>query len=294
MRALVAPTLAPANFGRLLVEMGDLDPVYTAARGVLDVSSEAGRAWLEAYWLFYSPGLACYLADRVEAGEGWDPFIVVAVNETPSPLGKRWPRGAERRHFRASRGRALRATAGLATRYPEGPGGMVRRLATLPPEAAKIMRFVRGHEEFGPWIAFKAADMVERLGILPVRFDSTAFLRFFNTPVAGARLLRYYDRGDPFEEEGEAVEWAVEYLLGRLGEMMAPPTEDRPLGIQEAETILCKWKSYSGGTYLLGQDTEALVRGLAEWAPVSPTAERMLAAAELLPLAPGRFQAELF
>jgi hypothetical protein len=43
---------------------------------------------------------------------------------------------------------------------------------------------------------------------------------------------------------------------------MAPPRRERLIGPQEAETILCKWKSYLNGHYQIGEDTESCEKGL--------------------------------
>jgi len=44
----------------------------------------------------------------------------------------------------------------------------------------------------------------------------------------------------------------------------APPWFDRPLNIQEAETILCKYKSHTHGHYPVGKDVAAVKKAL-EW-----------------------------
>lgn len=56
----------------------------------------------------------------------------------------------------------------------------------------------------------------------------------------------------------------MDYVLSGL-DGQAPPRFDRPLNVQEAETVLCKWKSYSGGHYEIGEDVAACREGLSRF-----------------------------
>jgi hypothetical protein len=55
----------------------------------------------------------------------------------------------------------------------------------------------------------------------------------------------------------------------------APPTNDRPCGVQEIETILCKFKASLGGSYWIGRDIHEVRKALTGW---GLTAATMLAA----------------
>ena len=47
---------------------------------------------------------------------------------------------------------------------------------------------------------------------------------------------------------------------------------ERPVGLQEVETILCKWKSHMNGHYPLNNDIMEIRHGLKDWLPVSALA----------------------
>jgi len=134
---------------------------------------------------------------------------------------------------------------------------------------------------FGPWIAFKVADMLEACLGWPVDFaGSEVFM--FDTPREAA-LMVWRDR---FKLPARArprvlsvvLEGVVAWLLDEFKGAKAPPSFRRGLGLQEVETILCKWKSHVGGHYPLGNDTNEFRHGLEPWAKVCETAARFRAA----------------
>ena len=234
------PKLNPYDFGKRLIDTNDLDPVYVVLwKAQLD-HKELQR-WLLAYWCFYHSGTASWIVDR--PGEFWLRMETAAAS-------KDWPRCSERRHFR---GKA--ATDSIA--YLESQG--VSQLFDYPTKYNRhledIMREVQTWVGFGPWIAFKVADMLERLGLADVEF-STGPIFLFKSPKEGADLMwERYGKGPEPEHKGE---WAVKSLLRGLGPRLAPPRQERVLGVQEAETVLCKWKSYLNGHYKIGEDIEGL------------------------------------
>lgn len=72
-------------FGRALIETGDLDPVYIAL-SKCEWPEEQRQRWLMAYWLFYHPGAASYMADASTEELFWNRVSNAARNETPSPV----------------------------------------------------------------------------------------------------------------------------------------------------------------------------------------------------------------
>src|SRR5262245_44515214 len=106
------------------------------------------------------------------------------------------------------------------------------------------MDYIQKWPQFGPWIAFKVADMLDRLDIVPIQFkNSDVFL--FKSPLQGAKLL-WSEEGEPSlhssKDFNSAVgNWAVSRILSSLGHHDAPPRYERKINCQEAETILCKW-----------------------------------------------------
>lgn len=243
------------EFGRQLLAANDLDPVYTVVH-----RSELGLIlprWLLAYWCFYHVGTASWVVDQPNY---WTAMETAAGS-------KDWPRSSERRHFRGKA--AIESVGWLQQR---GVDDLFRPL--LRPTvvtASALMDVVREWRGFGPWISFKVADMIERIGLRRVRFDVFTAM-YDGSPTDAAQLLWNEERGDEPATKAEQCEYAVRRVLSEV-KADAPPTFDRPLGPQEAETILCKWKSYQGGHYHIGEDVEAVKKGLSRFD--CPTAKRL-------------------
>jgi hypothetical protein len=248
------------RFGERLIDTKDLDPVYVAIWGAKLESCQLSRLLL-AYWCFYHLGAAAYISE-FEARDFWSMMARAAVNE------EFWcPRGAERRHFRGPK--CVTAVKWLEAHSPAGrPDELLDALITgrvigrERPQALTVMTRIQYWPMFGPWIAFKAADMIDRL-ILPVEFNGD-FVWLYAEPRAGLDLL-------PAEPQE-----ATNILLQHFRKFTAPPQYERRCGIQEVETILCKFKSYVNGHYYIGKDIKEMRAGLAGW---GRTADRLLAAA---------------
>lgn len=288
------PLLSIEDFGAALHAAGDLDPVYEAlvAPGVVDDDPARRDRWLLAYWVFYHVGVASYLADAPSVPAFWRTLEVALLNNDPSPVGGRWPRGRERRHMRGEN--AMRCGMELEHRYKDDPSGFFRYVVptagpkeegTLGWMAQGVMGRVRKHVGFGPWIAFKVADMLERVVGVPISFEH-AEVFLFDQPKEAALLLWSQKVAksalpDPRlrpRDETAALKQVTDYLIGhfaRLGD--APPARApraRAYGLQEVETVLCKWKSHLNGHYPVGLDRRELREAAIEWAGVSPTAAR--------------------
>src|SRR6185436_13579304 len=201
------------------------------------------KRFLVAYWLFYHPGSAAYMAG-LPATEFWDAVETVAENTAPSPLGERWPRASERRHFRGDK--AMWAAANLANRFKD-PAALVDYVAAGAPSYTAIHNRVCSLPQFGPWVAFKVADMLERCMGVPVDFDLGS-VTMFDDPKQAALMLARQHLGLPatakFRDEKVTVRQVVEHLIATFHGHSAPPAHDRPVGYQEVETILCKCKSH--------------------------------------------------
>lgn len=288
------PRLPIEKFGRLLIESGDLDPIYIAL--AKSVTPSLRHRWLIAYWCFYHAGFACYASEQVDF---WGALMTAARNETPAPTGGRWPRGSERRHFRAAQ--AIRPIGELIERFPghQGPSEVIKMITNVcrPPggaPAGDIIRNVKTLRGFGDWISFKVADMCEtNLGI-PVSFDN-ATIFMFETPVKGARaavsawqdralaegdenMTRRLDSLVALGQDMPLCTYAVNRLTRVFADLSAAPRYDRPIALQEIETVLCKWKSHLGGHYPPGKDSHEIREGLVEWGPHSVLARSFIAA----------------
>jgi hypothetical protein len=252
------------DFGRELLKTNDLDPVYVAVHEAR-LEPDLLKAWLLAYWCFYHVGTASVIAESYKVGVfRTEANYFKAMREAAG--SKEWPRSSERRHFRAAN--ALKSVAflegkGLAALFaPFYEPAMYQGLTNYA-TAASVMKYVQTWVGFGPWIAFKVADMMERLGLCLIRFTESDAL--YDSPLKAAQQLWTTEspgRAEPFG----VGSWAVGRVLGAVGPTMAPPTYNRLINVQEAETILCKWGSYMNGHYHLGEDVAAVRDGLLRFA----------------------------
>ena len=268
--------LSIEKFGRELIVSGDLDPVYIALRrGVPDRDQQ--YRWLIAYWCFYHCGVASYMS-QFEGKYFWDKMMIAALNEEGkgNPVdGGRWPRGTERRHARGEQSwfmvKDLRKKYGM-------PEYMLRFLCDHAKTsiAYKTMeKWIREHYLFGPWIAFKICDMLERVLNVPIVFDRAGVF-MFKSPMEAAYMVWENQHGPDREKPSkeEVVAQVVSYLKDEFSDLLAPPTYDRPIGLQEIETVLCKFKSHLNGHYPLYNDITEIDEGLTGW---GETADRFMA-----------------
>lgn len=272
--------LSIEDFGAHLLDTGDLDPIYIALHKMeLDIVKLS--RWLVAYWCFYHAGAASHMADRVGDDAFWNAMQIAALNNTPTPTGGRWPRGHERRHFRGQQG--IDAVMSLQHRHRTPIQWLnslgVNQLWAERVQFSAISELVQQERGFGPWISFKVGDMLDRLDLLDVNFDQAEVFMFKDPVEAAMRLWRlkggFSENAMPKDKVGTITQ-IVDYLRMVFKDHQAPPLYDRAVGLQEIETILCKWKSHMNGHYPLQNDTIEIRQGLSEWAPHSPTAALMI------------------
>jgi hypothetical protein len=263
-------------FGRHLITSGDLDPVYIALVK-MELDQRQLYRWLIAYWCLYHCGAACYLSER-EGPEFWKGLMAAAKNDAPAPTSGRWPRGHERRHFRGEA--AVKATKVLWGRFLNRPEEMVERLLEgmeEPMPYEMLAPQVKEYPLFGPWISFKVCDMVDRVLGRPVDFTQAAVF-MFDDPVKAALMLwrkhHGYDECVSPKHQGTVIAGVVQWLESQFKELTAPPLHDRPIGLQEVETVLCKWKSHMNGHYPLNNDIDEISGGLEEWRSTCDTVKQ--------------------
>lgn len=254
-------TLSVVDFGRQLVETGDLDPIYIMLHGAKLPLTKL-QQWLLAYWCFYHAGTASYCVD-VAAVDGREASYWQAMRAAAA--SSKWPRGSERRHFRADL--AMKSVNWLESEGVESLFYDFDRAAyeCRVLSVQDVMEHVELWVGFGPWIAFKVADMLERLGLVKVNFtDADAFL--FKAPLEGAKLVVEHYAPKQFKLVTTEAAWAFSYLRRNLAGLKAPPRYERELNGQEFETILCKWKSHLAGHYPIGKDIHEIREGLLRFA----------------------------
>lgn len=231
------------EFGKQLFATGDLDPVYVMLHHS-GFSLQHKERWSVAYWMFYSSGIVSQLSEQTGV-RFWESCIDVLLTA---------PRGTERRHFRGSA--AFNAIRWLQDRYLS-PEKFVQHLCLRQADGETFQSVSKRTMEaplFGPWIAFKVCDMMER--VLGRQLDSIGCdLLFFKDPADGAeraaKVLGLKSSAD-----------AIQYLAEAFKNQKAPPSFNRYVNLQEVETVLCKWKSGGNGHYDIGKDTREVAHAL--------------------------------
>lgn len=267
-------------FGAELLRTGDLDPVYVALYRAALPRDTLNRVCL-AYWCFYHLGLAAYIAEQgTTPRKFWELMMRAAINEgDPKPF----PRGSERRYYRGAQ--AVMSMTSMMHLYPKGATQAVEAMVGPPglsTRYSQVSARVQLHRGFGEWIAFKIADMSERVLGYNVDF-SDCHLGIYKDPRQGAAVacLEYRYPGslkpdgiNQFADcpwfypitDNELKETVEHYIrVFRKMKLKAPGGNPRPVNVQEVETIFCKYKSHLKGHYPMGKDTAEIKHGLDGW-----------------------------
>lgn len=231
--------LTPGQFSRALIESKDLDPVYVVLWNLDVISEEDLAKFLLAYFCFYHLGTASWIVDQRNY---WEALSFAAST-------KEHARSSERRHFRGKNAvDAVDYLRELGQEPIEIINGFCQDAAY--PTLSQVTTRVKELQGFGDWIAFKVADMLERLAICPVVFSPQDIFSVYASPREGAELvaqLRGYDGDDP-------CTYSYNHLKHQLKGLKAPPRYERDVNVQEIETCLCKYVSHHKGRYEVGKD----------------------------------------
>lgn len=241
------------DFGTALLKHGDLDPLYTVLWSAQLPRKQLGR-FILAYSCLYHAGASAYCC---ESKDFWGCLDY---------LRRQGPRGTERRHWRGSL--AIKSLESLSRETPEN----VLKHWFNSRDFNKVFDNVQQYAGFGPWIAFKIADLAERTGYAEVRNFTPSCLNIYSEPKKGAALFMYGDTERSIDDAELGV--VVVTLQQYFSHYKAPPIYDRRIGVQEVETILCKWKSHMNGRYLLGKDTCEIFHHLHGWGDLADELER--------------------
>lgn len=285
------PQLSLVDFGRELIRTSDLDPMYIMLQQANMGEQQLSR-WLLGYWCTYHAGVASMLSER-EGNAFWIMLQQIADNQdgsAPTADG-RWPRNKERRHWRAKN--ATDSVRYLRTKFvkPEHVmdhlryGKAVR--GELPPGVGveDIMRRAQEFVGFGPWIAFKIADMIDALGYASLDFSRATVFMFDNPKEAAVeawRVANGFRDGVRPKDINAVIDGVVEFLGDEFKDLFCPHNRQRGIQVQEIETVLCKWKSHRSGHYGPLNDIDEALEGLAGWNVHSETASSLLDQAEAL------------
>lgn len=267
------------DFGAILLKSNDLDPVYVVLHKLLSGGSirhDQLNRWLLAYILCYHVGATCWLSEK-EGHHFFEWLLIAAANVQQTPLETRWPRSHERRHWRGQF--AINTVGKLHERYGDKPENFIANLIgpfQSPRSPISFKEFssrVQAHYGFGAWATFKLADIIDRVGLAPVDFSYDDIV-IYKDPVEAAKIVyrRKNDIPEKAEVKDNAVKAVFNYLIEHFDSYGAPPLYDRVVGLQEVETILCKYKSHLHNRYPLYNDIREIREGLTRWTRICGTA----------------------
>lgn len=241
----------PVEWGRKLILTNDHDPLYVGLTR-WDVKGSRLRRFMLAYWCCYSVGASWFISQK-SGSRFWDQLLVAASNLEPSPLGGRWPRAHERRHWRGQK--CVDSVIALQERFkhPEEAVISLESCRTLN----QVEKSVGTWPQFGPWISWKAADMLERVLGVPIKF-SEEVVTLYKDPLEAAEMIK--------SSLGLSSPQDVVGLMSEAyRDIIVPGAVERPVNVAEIETVLCKYKSTVKGHYFLGKDTQDHKRELSAW-----------------------------
>ena len=272
------PRLSIEDFGAQLLKSGDIDPVYIALNA-MEWSEVQRNRWLVAYISFYHPGLASWLSEA-EGLDFWELMMTAAVNEEVSPIGARFPRAPERRHFRGEN--AVKSVDYMRTRYGKYPQAMMDYICgPMTYEGVTSYKDIQGraleHYGIGAWACYKLADLAERCCGVPLVWTEADAM--YESPQRGALAiwrakLGYSEEAQP-KDRAKAIHDVVQYLLDHFKDYDAPGG-GRKFGLPEVETCCCKYLSHLNGHYGPNNDLIEIKKGLDQWRLKSETADRLI------------------
>lgn len=221
------------NFATLLFKLEEADPGYMLlARAKLPY--EQKLRYVLAWCTFYNPGLAAKASDY--QGARFYEYL-----RSVYPTAKR---ASERRHFRGQAG--LKAMAQWQDLYPK-PEAMVE--ACFGKTYLEVRQNMRHMAQMGDYFYWKLADIQDTVFRCPV--DFTGCEKYMpKVPQQGADIIYHLEapHGVCFAELGEVMSTITRHIEG----LKYPIKGNRPLALQEAETVCCVFKQHVAGDYRFG------------------------------------------
>jgi len=240
------------RFAKTLFKMEDADPGYMML-GRAAMSTDQKMRFMTAWVTFYNPGIAAAASEHT-GREFWAYLL------RQYPTAKR---ASERRHFRGDQG--MTALRSWIAQFPK-PEDMI--LHMQGDDYFEVKRNGKSVMRVGEYFVWKFADVQERCFRLPCVFPPEAAKHSPKVPQQGAKLINLHN------EVGETYAVISNYLNDC--DMLAPPWYDRPMNMQEAETVCCVYKQYRHGKWAPGTRTAKATNSLL--ATPSNTGELMLKA----------------
>lgn len=244
-----APDVLPTwqDFGADLILTYDLDPIYPMVVAA-DMDDDMRKRWCLAYWCYYHAGVSSSIAER-PSKYFYDCMRGCAIDKCP--------RGMERRYFYGDL-----AWNTIEKLEEFGPPERVVEAMTQHSDFGGVNSAVQSFYGFGSWIAWKIADMADRVLQIDLDFSDTN-LNMYKDPKQGAAYILTGDKKYPITED--ELNGVVDAMELEYSGLLAPPFQDRPINIQEVETVLCKYKAHCLGFYPYGNDTIHVAKALKGW-----------------------------
>lgn len=235
------------NFAHRLFELEDADPGYMALARVKWSTSKKLR-FVAAWCTYYHPGIAA-AACEYTGKKFWD--YLFSVYKTA-------PRASERRHFRGQAG--LKALRIWERQTPESL--IDDMFGSTYFEVRKNLKHV---PQYGDYFAWKIADVQDRVFKLKCDFTG-AEMYSPKVPQEGAIMIARSHPNIALRAEltvPRVYDTIIRYL-NRLGHD-APPWYDRPVNVQEAETVCCVFHQYAGGSYTYDSRNAKMTKRLLDY-----------------------------
>lgn len=250
--ALVAPEnpMGYFEFGKTMLGYSDHDFSHVAMANAAWTRQETDMVFL-AYRFFMHIGTACWIADAGSV-EGFWQRLEAEYDTLPRKIDRHQTRGVSGwRTINQVRAISDDPSKVLDFWYPDG--------ATYTDVYPKIMAV----HDWGKSNAWHNFDMAERT--LPQRHLRAVTLReaeLYMYDYPWEVLATYVDEN---YQTSSAVAARMLAEFDRAG-VVTPPFGDRPISMQELETVLCRYRKYRKGGYVFGKDKKTVIKNLL-WRP---------------------------
>lgn len=222
------------QFAAALIKTQDLDPDYVYLREILKDEHEYSKVIWAQHKVFIYDTASEYM---------------YLMNNKP----------LDQLHYGAERRKNKRNTERQLDAFLSG-----FKLDHMPKDYPGAREYLLQFPGMGDWAAWKFCDLLERVCDVHIDFSKVDFRTAYKYPLKG--LCRV--NGEPDEAITtlsndllyETYMYNAQKQLGQILDWQAPPHGGRAINIQEIETCLCKFHSYLGGHYKIGQDTLHLVQ----------------------------------
>lgn len=234
------------QFAVQLFEDEDADPGYMMLARA-DIPEEQKIRFLVAWVTYYNPGIAACASIAGSSKRFWEYLFL------QYPTAKR---ASERRHFRGAAGRL--ALTNWRVQFPN-PEEMVAYL--FSDTYFQVRGKAKHVPQIGAYFVWKFADIQERVFRIPCDFTGAESYSP-KVPQIGAWMIKSEEK---FWQEGcltVAPIYKMIYDHLNKRQMRSPPWYDRPMNMQEAETVCCVYHQYLGGKYTRHSRTAKAVRRL--------------------------------